>query len=79
MAVACLIGIVNARIDDATVMNSTGTVPQNVNFAIRANIATNFLEAQGIPYLTESEPPPAMSLVDIADAARKFGVFVLCE
>ena len=74
-----LIGIVNARIDDATVMNSTGTVPQNVNFAIRANIATNFLEAQGIPYLTESTPPPAMSLVDIADAARKFGVFVLCE
>lgn len=73
-----VVGIVNARADDMAVIGATGTIPQNVNFSIRANIATNLLESAGVRYNVSPEEAP-LSLVDIASTAQRFSFFVLCE
>jgi S1-C subfamily serine protease len=73
-----VIGVVNAKLDELKMAASAGLMPQNVNFAIKASIATNFLDAHGIEYrLPSSEPLPDLSAV--ADAAREFTVFIVCQ
>jgi serine protease Do len=53
------------------------SVPQNVNFAIRAAIAINFLEAKGATLdvgTSKADLPPT----EVADLAKRFTVQVLC-
>jgi S1-C subfamily serine protease len=55
-----------------------GDVPQNVNFAIKASTAANFLDARGIAYKSaagEKELP----IPEIVAQARDFSVQVLCQ
>jgi S1-C subfamily serine protease len=73
-----VIGVVNAKLDELKMAATAGLMPQNVNFAIKASIATNFLDAHGIEYRSPaSEPLPDLSAV--ADAAREFTVFIVCQ
>ena len=68
-----LIGIVVSKLNPVL-----GDVPQNVNFAIKASTATNFLEAHGIAYKSaagEKELP----IPDIVEQARGFSAQVLCQ
>ena len=43
-----LIGIVVARMSDVAAMNATNTVPQNVNFGIKGEVAASFLRANNV-------------------------------
>jgi len=68
-----LIGIVVSKLNPVL-----GDVPQNVNFAIKASTAANFLDAHGIVYKSaagEKELP----IPDIVAQARDFSVQVLCQ
>jgi TPR repeat protein len=49
-----VVGVVVSKLDALAVAGATGDIPQNINFAIKASVATNFLEAQGIAYLLAS-------------------------
>ncbi|HWA18982.1 MAG TPA: serine protease [Devosia sp.] len=73
-----VIGVVNAKLDELKMAASAGLMPQNVNFAIKASIATNFLDAHGIEYRMPS-PEPLADLSAVADAAREFTVFIACQ
>lgn len=73
-----VIGIVNAKLDELKLAATSGEFPQNVNFAIKANIAANFLDAHGIVY-QEGANMPLTDLSDIADAARAFTVSIACQ
>jgi len=53
-------------------------VPQNVNFAIKGSLATNFLESHGIPFTTNSLGS-AKSPPDISDQAKGFTLLVTCS
>lgn len=44
------VGVVVSKLDAIRVARATGDIPQNVNFAISALIATAFLDAHGIAY-----------------------------
>ena len=72
-----VIGVVNARMDDVAVLKTTGTLPQNINFSIKANIATNFLDTHSISYLSNTETRK-LSLSDIGAKAKKFSVLITC-
>lgn len=48
----CVIGIVNAKINDAKIIAEYGEIPQNINFAIKSSIAESFLSSCDIEYFT---------------------------
>jgi hypothetical protein len=77
-----VVGVVVAQLSAVNMMIAGSSVPQNVNFAIHAPVATNFLSIKGVkPELldTSSAAPQALSPSDMADMAKKFTVQVICE
>jgi uncharacterized protein len=62
-----VIGVVVATINVPAVLKVTGSVPQNVNFAIKSSLAREFLEARHISYETSS----AAAKIDTADVGDK--------
>ena len=71
-------GVVVARLSDSYAMESYGTVPQNVNFAIRGEIAKLFLAQNGVePTVIAagiSLPPE-----ELAEVAQGFTRLVICN
>ena len=67
-----------ARLSDAYAMESYGTVPQNVNFAIRGEIAKLFLAQNGVePVVAEAAAPVAPE--ELAEVAQGFTRLVSCN
>jgi hypothetical protein len=72
-----VVGIVTAKLDAALVAHFTGDIPQNVNFAVKAEVARTFLDSKGIAYQT-AHSDQQMSPADIGDLARPFTVQIEC-
>jgi TPR repeat protein len=72
-----VIGIVVAKLNALAIASATGDIPQNVNFAIKASVATSFLDAQRVAH-AESAGVGALSTPDIAERAKSFTVQVIC-
>ena len=51
-----LVGIVTAKLNAAWAARLTGDIPQNVNFALKAEVARTFLDSKGIAYRTARSP-----------------------
>ena len=51
---------------------------QNVNFAIKAAVAINFLQAHAVQ-ISSSTATPILSPADLADRAKTFTVFIICS
>jgi S1-C subfamily serine protease len=47
-----LIGIVTSKLNAVRMARFTGDIPQNVNFALKADVARTFLDSRGITYQT---------------------------
>lgn len=73
-----IVGIVTARIDDFVVAGATGALPQNVNFAIKSQIATSFMDTHGVEY-RHSNSISERTLASVVDAAKKFTVLIECK
>lgn len=73
-----VIGVIVSKLNALNVAAATKDIPQNVNFAIKSGIATNFLDTNGVvangAVSTRELPPEA-----IADLAKSFTVQVLCN
>lgn len=72
-----LVGVMTSTLDGIVLAVLTGAVPQNVNFAVKAAIARNFLEAHRIAYV-QAPSKAAMAPDDIAEIGRKFTVRIEC-
>jgi len=72
-----LVAIVVGKLDSLRVVQAIGDIPQNVNFAIKASTAADFLDAHGISYTSGSDNKET-SIPDIVEQARDFSVQVLC-
>jgi S1-C subfamily serine protease len=73
-----VVGVVVSKLNAQVVADATGDIPQNVNFAIRGELAKLFLFQHGIdPSLGTSDEP--VSPVDLADAASDFTGFIECN
>lgn len=72
-----IVGVVVAKLNALAMMKSTGDVPQNINFAIKAGVAESFLEANGIEYQTA---PSGRSLAasDVGSRAKQFTLKLEC-
>ena len=73
-----VIGVVTSKLDDIEMLKQTGSLPQNVNFAIKNSSTLAFLRSQSIDYM-EHETATTLSRSEIVDRASQFTVFVRCE
>lgn len=73
-----IVGVVVSKLDAEKVSETIGDVPQNVNFAIRGEIAKLFLSQNAInPKLSLEDNPLAPE--DLAEQASKFTTFIECN
>jgi hypothetical protein len=75
---ANVIGVVAAKLDAVAIAKRTGDIPQNVNFAIRADVLRAFLIRYRIDY-DERASDATLAVADIADLAKAFTVQVECR
>jgi S1-C subfamily serine protease len=73
-----LVGIVTSKLNAALVGRVTGDIPQNVNFALKADVARTFLDNKGIVYQT-APSNGQLSPADIGDIGRPFTVNIQCR
>lgn len=72
-----LMGVVVSKLDAVKAIKITGDIPQNVNFAINANVLRSFLEANSVGYQTVNSEK-AIASTAIAEKAKGFTVLVEC-
>lgn len=72
-----VIGVVVSKLDAVKVAKATGDIPQNVNFAITANVLRGFLDSNGVDYKSSVAGPP-ISTQEIARRAQSFTVSIEC-
>ena len=72
-----VIGVVVSRLNALGVARATGSIPQNVNFAIKGSVARMFLEIHGVPY-GRANGGKKLSTQAVADLARGFTVAAEC-
>lgn len=73
-----VVGIVTAKLDAVRVARAIGDIPQNVNFALKAQVARTFLDSKLISYKTETSTA-SLSPADVGEIARPFTVHVACS
>ncbi|MCC6982485.1 MAG: trypsin-like peptidase domain-containing protein [Bauldia sp.] len=73
-----LVGVVTARLDDLATLGRSGSLPQNVNFAVKATLLAGLMEAAGVDPAYGGDRPP-MSMADVADIGGDLTVQVLCH
>jgi lipoprotein NlpI len=73
-----LVGIVTAKLNAARVAKFTGDIPQNVNFALKSEVARTFLDSKGIAY-RKAPSDQQLSPADVGDIARPFTVYLKCK
>ena len=72
-----VVGVIQSKLDALRAQKVTGDLPQNVNFAIKASLVQNFLEAQGVRY-NEKPQVASRKASAIADDAIRFTVLIAC-
>lgn len=72
-----LVGVVAARISASKVVELTGSLPENINFAIKTAILKLLLDSNGIDYHV-GEITERISPVDLADNLSKSVVLIDC-
>lgn len=74
-----IVGVVSMKLDDVKTARATGSIPQNVNFAINSQTIKTFLDANKVPYkIGGSFFAWDKSLADLGDEARKWTAVVEC-
>ncbi len=73
-----LLGVVVARMSDVATIAQTSTVPQNVNFGIKGEVAASFLRANGITPAVAGDAPAAPA-TQVASSGSASTAQVVCS
>jgi serine protease Do len=73
-----IVGVVTSKLNAVRTAAATGDIPQNVNFAVKSQIAMGFLETHRVP-TTQPSGDRILSPVELADAARAITVQLVCQ
>jgi S1-C subfamily serine protease len=73
-----IVGVVVAQLDKAKVAKAIGSLPENVNFGIKASTVRQFLTSSGLPSKW-SERSEGMSTKQLAKIAEKQTLMVMCH
>ena len=69
-----VVGVVTAKLNAVAIADATGDIPQSINFAIRPDAATRFLDANGIGY---ARADPAAAFGSVADTTANVEASIL--
>jgi len=72
-----VVGIVQSKLDAIKTAQLTGDIPQNVNFAIKGQVAVDFLDWVGFRYEV-AESAQTLSVPEVGDKAAQFTLLVEC-
>jgi S1-C subfamily serine protease len=73
-----VVGIVTSKLNAVRTAAATGDIPQNVNFAVKSQIAMGFLETHRVP-LSPTTAERALSATELADTGRAMTVQLVCQ
>jgi serine protease Do len=74
-----VVGVVEGKLNAITVFTVTNDLAQNVNFAIKANVVANFLDASSVAYTSGSLSSTALQPSEIAERAKSLAVMIECN
>lgn len=74
-----VVGIITSKLNAMTIAKVNNDIPQNVNFAIKAMIALNFLDSNGIVSPAGIKSPTPLDPASVADQAKLYTVHVTCR
>ncbi len=72
-----VVGVVVSKLDALKLARATGDIPQNVNFAIKGNVARDFMTEHGVVVVAAqsgADLPPA----DVAERAQLYTALIEC-
>jgi S1-C subfamily serine protease len=72
-----IVGIVSSGLDALSVARVTGTIPENINFAIKTGAIRDFLDNSVVPYET-AVPGNELKTSDVANNARAYTLLITC-
>jgi S1-C subfamily serine protease len=73
-----VIGVVSLKLSDLKMVTATGSVGQNVNFAVSGQTLKTFLNTNKVTYSTGGFFSRDKSTADLADEARKWTMVIEC-
>ena len=73
-----IVGVVAAKLNALRVARATGSIPENINFAIKTGALRDFLDNSVVPYQT-TDLKAELKTTDIARNARGFTLLITCK
>jgi len=73
-----LVGVVAAKLNALRVVRATGSIPENINFAIKTGALRDFLDNSVVPYQI-SDATTELKTADVARNARAFTFLISCK
>jgi serine protease Do len=73
-----VVAVIVSKLNVMEMAKVTGDISQNVNFAIKGNIATNFMEGVGVKFQTESATA-SLDTPAIGERAQGYTYLVECQ
>jgi serine protease Do len=73
-----VVGVVVSKLDAIKIAEATNDIAQNVNFAIKTTVLTNFLDSNGVSYTTAGVGQ-SLQPSDLAERAKSISVLIRCE
>ncbi|MBV1796428.1 serine protease [Siccirubricoccus sp. G192] len=73
-----VVGVVVSKLNAQRVAQSTGDIPQNVNFAVKGTEAIEFLQSNGVRPLLAATAGPPRSAAEVGEVAHPSTLFLRC-
>lgn len=73
-----VVGVVTGKLDGLRIAVATGSIPENINFAIKTGALRDFLDNSVVPYQT-AEPRGELKTTEIAGNARAYTMLISCN
>ena len=73
-----VVGVVSQKLDALKIARYTGTIPENINFAIKTGALRDFLDNSVVAYETAA-PGTELKTADIAGNARAYTLLISCK
>jgi len=75
-----VVGVVSAKLDAVRMARATGSIPENINFAIKTGALRDFLDNSAVEYRTKEWHDGMKSeTADIAKSARGYTLLITCK
>ncbi|ARJ65620.1 hypothetical protein WV31_08100 [Magnetospirillum sp. ME-1] len=73
-----IVGVVTSKLNAMKIADKTGDLPQNINFAIKADLARSYLDSNGVNYQTAASSAQ-LSVADVGERIKRVTVFIECR